>query len=685
MDTKQEPSNNSELSPHPQSLIEVLHDVELVDRSLPNRSSCWQDVIDAIESATAQDNAKAERSSVRARLRKSGPELAVLESLAGMIPDQDGLCVLRGGLTTLCRMVSLRLETRAKILRAFEGIPETFLDAVQAGMRFPGATDLVHAVRQLYHTLVENVAILIGILLRSHPHKNRGKFQASLILVDLGLILGAVMRLWKQRPGKEAEVVDNCLVQVSRAAERVDRCSRAATERTVGQIHVAQHSILASNVAIDAEVKAVKSGVDGIQAAIVDGMTRLELRLSGTDQEKNLQTATEKMLEAAELLRGLRDGDGGWYHQPYLSLYAPAQLTLPWLRIADTTVPRVLPVIPSNQTEVTLYEQPVSPPGASLVSLGELLKTLDLPEDAAAESLAGVTRRSYHLKVDVGTRSNRLMEMKRFKEWLEAPAWVSDLILVDGHCGNVAADKVTPMSAICASLARTVMDPERNGDRDRPVPIVIHHFCGQHLGRPNPLNGPSGLIRNLVHQLLVQSHDVEGHLAAPVPSLDFIDEQLLAGIDYGGIPSLCRLFSELFVRIDPSRPVFCIIDGVSELETTLYGWQEDTVTIVDALLALVEDLRPGPALRVLLTSPQRSATLAESVVTSDRHVSLPAAHTLGKRSYASLFERDVDDLLMASGDDIPSTETMGISPAAPRAQAAHVWSVGMQANSGIRS
>ena len=86
------------------SLIEVLHDVEVVDDSLPNRSSRWQDVIDAIESATAQDNAKAERSSVRARLRKSGPELAVLESLAGMIPDQDGLCVLRGGLTTLCRV-----------------------------------------------------------------------------------------------------------------------------------------------------------------------------------------------------------------------------------------------------------------------------------------------------------------------------------------------------------------------------------------------------------------------------------------------------------------------------------------------------------------------------------------------------------------------------------------------------
>ncbi|KAH6843478.1 hypothetical protein B0I37DRAFT_393675 [Chaetomium sp. MPI-CAGE-AT-0009] len=640
MDTEQKPFNNSELIPSPQSLVEVLHDVEVIDESFANRSCCWQDVIDAIESATAEDDAKAERSSLRARLRKSGPELAVLESLAGMIPDQDGLCVLRGGLTTLCRMVSLRLETRAKILRAFEGIPETFMDAVQAGMRFPGAADLLHAVRQLYSTLVENVAILIGILLRSHPHKNRGKFHAarSKVFSDLTVMPDLVVRLWKQRPGKEAEVVENCLAQVSRAAERVDRCSRAATERTVGEIHIAQHSILASNVVINSDVKAVKSGVDGIQAAIVDGITRLESRLSGADREKDLQTATEKMLEAVELLKALRDGDSGWHQQPYLSLYGPPQLALPWLPMADGTVPRLLESVPLNHTDAS-YE-PASPPATAQVSFEELLKALDVPEGAAAEAFGGVTRRSYHLKSDTGTRSNRLMEMKRFTEWLEAPPWASDLILVDGHCGNVAMDKVTPMSAICASLVGTMMNAESSGDQDRPVPIIIHHFCGQHLGR-NPLSGPGGLIRSLIHQLLVQIHDVEAHSTVPVPSLNFIDDQLLAGIAFNDISSLCRLFCELFVRIDRSRPVFCIIDGVSEIETALYGWQEDALAIVGALLDLVEDFRTGPALRVLLTSPQRSTKLAESVVSLDRHVSLLAAHTLGRRSYASLFERDI--------------------------------------------
>jgi hypothetical protein len=93
-------------------LIEVLHEVEAVDANLLSRYYRWQDVVDAIEASKAQDAAKADRSSLRARLRKSGSEIALLDSLAGMIPDQDGLSVLRGGLTTLFKVsaASSRLE-----------------------------------------------------------------------------------------------------------------------------------------------------------------------------------------------------------------------------------------------------------------------------------------------------------------------------------------------------------------------------------------------------------------------------------------------------------------------------------------------------------------------------------------------------------------------------------------------
>jgi hypothetical protein len=240
--------------------------------------------------------------------------------------------------------------------------------------------------------------------------------------------------------------------------------------------------------------------------------------------------------------------------------------------------------------------------------------------------------------------------MKRFREWLEAPWWASDLVLVDGHCGYVATDKVSPMSGICASLAGVLTNRGRDSPRDGPAAMVLHHFCGQHLTHRDTLKGPGGLIRSFAHQLLVQSGDAEDctrGLQVQVP-LEFMDAKLLRGVDEHDIASLCRLFAELVVRLHPSRPVFCIIDGVSEIETALDSWQDDTCLIVKELLGLVEDAhRDGPGLRVLLTSSTRSAVLADWVVPSERQVSLLTGNTLAGRSYPSLLDIDLEDLLMA--------------------------------------
>jgi len=87
-----------------QPLSEVLQHAESVDASIPSRYNRWQDVLDAMEAALAQDQAKADKSAFRARVRKSAPDVAVLESLAEIIPDQDGLSVLRCGLATLFKV-----------------------------------------------------------------------------------------------------------------------------------------------------------------------------------------------------------------------------------------------------------------------------------------------------------------------------------------------------------------------------------------------------------------------------------------------------------------------------------------------------------------------------------------------------------------------------------------------------
>ncbi|KAK4119073.1 hypothetical protein N657DRAFT_675165 [Parathielavia appendiculata] len=595
------------------SLVEALDEVAAVDANLLQGLHGWRDVVDAIETAKAQDNAKSDRSKIRGRLRKSGPEIALLESLAGMIPDQDGLGVLRGGLTTLFKMVSLRIETRAMILEAFESIPETLIEAVQASMRFPDASDLLEAVRRLYHTLVEKVATLIEVLLRSHPNRNK------------------VVRFLRHLPGREVEVVQSCLDEVSRAADRVSRCSTAALERAVGEIRQEQHNISES-------MRGVKSGMDGIQAAIANGVTRLESQWRETDAGTHIRTVAEssrKMLEAANQILKL-----GWHQQQYLGSVRQQQAALPWVQAAIVATPRLMETAASSGW----VSSPVSP---SRVSIDGLLQELDVPEAAAAGALARVMQRSCHPRLDAGGRGSRLVTMTRFRDWLGAPWWASDLVLVDGHCGDVAADNVSAMSAICAFLIGVLMDGEGDSSQDRPAAIVLHHFCGQHRTQRDSLRGPGGLIRSLVHQLLVQTTDVEICTPGPQPSLDFIDDELLDGVGEHDIPSLCRVFSELVVRLDASRPVFCIIDGVSEIETVLDGWQEETCLIGNALLSMVEDgHRSGPGLRVLLTSSNRSGELADLVIPSDRRVSLLAGNARGRRSYPWQLEKGLRDLLM---------------------------------------
>jgi len=71
-------------------------------------------------------------------------------------------------------MVHLRLEIRETILRTFEDIPDIFIKAAQAWMRFPDDPDLLDSVKRLYETLLVQVELLIRTLTRSHPREGRG-------------------------------------------------------------------------------------------------------------------------------------------------------------------------------------------------------------------------------------------------------------------------------------------------------------------------------------------------------------------------------------------------------------------------------------------------------------------------------------------------------------------------------
>lgn len=350
-------------------------------------------------------------------------------------------------------------------------------------------------------------------------------------------------------------------------------------------------------------------------------------------------------------------------------------------------------------------------------TIHDLLDALDVPDGTPASVLADVLGRSSNIRPDAASRGGYLLTMMRFQEWLRAPLWQSDLILADGHCGDVTINRISPMSLFCARLSEALQrfqapSPPRQNDflyypphHQQPQHqqiIVLHHFCGQHTSYRDPLRGPSGLMRNLIHQLLVQGFLNNSTTAPSQATLGFILEQFLASLHSNpdDIPTLCRLFTALVNHLPTassptSAPavIFCLIDGISDLETVLDGWRDDVCDIVEMLLSLVlttanttthRSRSPGPspgpnnnaspnttttaedpflspsliptttippALRVLLTSAERSTELAEWVVPPDRHVSLRAGHLGGDAvRCAGAFAREVTGRL--GGGDV---------------------------------
>jgi hypothetical protein len=93
-------------------LEEVLSRSQLGDVKIDLQNSSWDDVLDSIgdyvDKAKSAYESKASSSTPRRILRKGEPAAKILDRLTAMIPDQNGLSVLRGGLSYIFQVRSWR-------------------------------------------------------------------------------------------------------------------------------------------------------------------------------------------------------------------------------------------------------------------------------------------------------------------------------------------------------------------------------------------------------------------------------------------------------------------------------------------------------------------------------------------------------------------------------------------------
>ena len=213
-------------------------------------------------------------------------------------------------------------------------------------------------------------------------------------------------------------------------------------------------------------------------------------------------------------------------------------------------------------------------------------------------------RQGWHQDAVSHTKGHWLMHSAQFQNWLGSGQ--SSTLLVDGN--DVAAERTSAMSLMCALLLQSLTEMHSA--------TAISFFCGSHTASNDFLQGPVGMVRSLISQLLcVQSFDL-----SVIDSSNY--EQALQNYEIG---HMCELLRSLVYQLPRDTVLFCVLDGIAWFETARY-WEE-TAVAVQTLQQLTCDPRLGPIFKLLMTNPVRGTHVKQLVRPDDCLVIPPGAGT----------------------------------------------------------
>jgi hypothetical protein len=167
-------------------------------------------------------------------------------------------------------------------------------------------------------------------------------------------------------------------------------------------------------------------------------------------------------------------------------------------------------------------------------------------------------------------------------------------ILFLNGSGDMTAARESPISASLASLVFRIPEDPRT--------IVLHFFCGLHSESNAVVCGPTGLMRSLITQLSLKYNF----------NLAFVDQEAYRdGIRDHDMRTLCETFSAMVSQLPPDCELYCIIDGISWLETP--RWREDLAATVAYICYLSVDPCCQARIKLLISSPVRSLLLTQEL------------------------------------------------------------------------
>ena len=234
-----------------------------------------------------------------------------------------------------------------------------------------------------------------------------------------------------------------------------------------------------------------------------------------------------------------------------------------------------------------------------MIESDQLLELLAVDHTQIAKDLTDMLRLSQAADLSYHNRGSLLSRSPKFQGWLTSTSPI--FLLVDGN-GDSAVERTSAMTFISALLAQSLSDEGVS---------CIHYFCGLHKTSNDDLNGPSGLLRGLLAQLV----NIHAFRIGFINNVEYHELQRFDTI------RLCALFAELIMDLPPGFVLVCIIDGVSLYETA--EWAEDLCKILKTLSSLTRDPNVCAVFKVLTTSAMASRQAVKYIPRED-HLVLPS-------------------------------------------------------------
>ncbi|KAM5358870.1 hypothetical protein ACJZ2D_014929 [Fusarium nematophilum] len=538
----------------------------------------WAEVMSSMEEATQNYKAKAENDRIRA-MQRNRAVAATLHCLAEMIPEQDGLSVLRGALKGIFTLLKKRIDNGERILSAFEDIPITFSEACHALVARPNDERLRNFVWDLFATVKEEISKLTEILLRKHK-------------------VSLPKKILRQHPENEAASIDRSLELIGRASRRVSvRVSTLANETMI--------ETLRETMNVGQETSRTQSAISELRERL-DSVQRSQLEM-----ERNSSARYERQESLAHTFftsinQNLQHSLSGCESQFRLGFSGMQESLQELMWHAQPTLQSALGNIPTQSPYGHCGLD--CPPATSMpisvsMSYDELYMILRLPDPLfLVNDLGLVLRASNAIGHNGLSRGAWLLNMDRFKVWAQIPNGSSDFVLVDGHLGEYCRGKISPLSVLSAIFAS--MNKHSHF-------MILTHFCGLHTSMADPMSGCRGMLRGLIAQLIInRRNDYRSTRVC-------LGDELLQAITQHDLEALCQLFQALLSEIHPDTTIYCVIDDVSQFETTLGGWGEELYHVVHMMQTLSRQRRWGPVFKVLLTTAHRSIQVYRQIDTGD--------------------------------------------------------------------